>query len=304
MSPLRRIADGAAVPTRALELAIEAAPAIPWVLLVTAVDQGTPGSVVGGMFLYLVGAALKQPLPLGPRLDRVASPKPGVWLTSPTRRFRRLVALVLPLAGLGCAIGMAVASFDAGDALALALDLFVVLGFVASVAWDAWRGLSVRVETRIDAEGLYSRALDGTIGLDQILEILPRPRGEKFKLRLRVGPGAAGLPSYLKHRGGDVTIEMSAACLTYDLAVNALREADPAVNFHRDAVPLDSPFVVPIRGVDHEENVTTAWEEMEDQSRRFDRDLSELRLPPETYGYRPVLLETIDDAEPGAGTGS
>lgn len=299
MSVLRKIADGVVVRTSPLSLALEVAPALPWVLLVTAVDNGTPGSAVGGLFLYVLGMALKQPWPIGPRLDRVASPKPGMWLTSPTRRFRRAVALVLPLAGLACAIGMAAASFWNGEAWALALDVLIVLGFVASVGWDAWRGLPVRLEARIDAEGLYSRALGGTLRLDQILQVLPRPRGEKFKLRLRVGPGALGLPSYERFRGGELTIDLSAACVTHDLAVEALSGVHPGLDFHVDAVPLDTPFVVPIRGVDHEENVTVGWDEIEDQRRRLDRDWRQPYTSPETYGYRPVLLQTIDDAERG-----
>ena len=298
MSSLRKITDGVVARTSPVSLALEVAPALPWVLLVMAVENDTPGSMLGGMFLYAASAALKQPWPLGPRRDRVASPESGVWLTSPTRRFRRLVALILPLAGLACAASMAMASFWDGDALALALDGFITLGFAATVGWDAWRGLPVRLEARIDAEGLYSRALDGTIRLDQILEVLPRPRGEKFKLRLRVGPGAVGLPSYQRHRGGEVTVDLSAACLTFDLAVEALRGVDPDLGFHVDAVPLDTPFVVPIKGVDHEENVTNAWDEMDDQRQRFERDLREPYTSPETYGYRPVLLHSIDDAEP------
>ncbi len=298
MSSLRKIADGMVSRTSALSLALEVAPALPWVLLVMAVDNDTPGSMLGGMVLYALGAALKQRWPVGPRLDRVASPNPGVWLTSPTRRFRRLVALILPLAGLACAASMAMASFWDGDALALALDGFIALGFAATAGWDAWRGLPVRLEARIDAEGLYSRTLGGTIRLDQILEVLPRPRGEKFKLRLRVGPGAVGLPSYQRHRGGEVTIDLSAACVTFDLAVEALRDVDPDLNFHADAVLLDSPFVVPIKGVDHEENVAAAWDEMDDQRRRFERDLREPYTSPETYSYRPVLLHSISDIEP------
>lgn len=299
MSALARIADGVRARTGALRRAIEFAPALPWILLVTAVERGTPGAVLGGMILYAVGAALKQPWPLGPRLNRVASPEPGVWLTSPTRRFRRLVALILPLVGLVCATGMAVASFDEGDAWALALDVFIMLGFVASVAWDAWTGLPVRLEARIDADGLYSRTLGGPIRLDQILEVLPRPRGEKFKLRLRVGPGAAGLVSYHQHRGGEVTVDLSAACLTHDAAVEALRGVHPELNFHVDAVPPDHPFVVPIKGVDHEEHVVSTWDEMEAQRRRFDREWPTSGASTEDYRYRPFLLQAIDDEAPG-----
>lgn len=297
MSALRQIADGKTPRISPLGLAIEVAPALPWVLLVMAIDNGAPGSMAGGLFLYLLGAALKQPWPIGPRLDRMASPEPGVWLTSPTRRFRRAVALLMPLLGLACATGMASAAFHDGDALALTLDAFIALGFAACVGWDAWRGLPVRLEARIDDQGLYSRALGGTIRLDQILEVLPRPRGEKFRLRLRVGPGAAGLPSYQRHRGGEMTLDLSAACLTHDVAVEALRRACPDLGFHVDAVPLDTPFVVPIKGVDHEENLTANWDEMEEQRRRFDNDLREPHVAPETYAYRPVLLQSIDDGE-------
>ena len=152
-------------------------PGLPWVALAFAVDHDTPGSVAAGLMLWAVTMILRSEWPAGHAEFKLLSPEPGVWITSPTRRLRRLVALLFPATGLACALAMAGASYWDGDALALVFDALIALGFVAVIGWDAWRGLGVQLEARIDDTGLYSHALGATIRWPQMVEILPRPRG-------------------------------------------------------------------------------------------------------------------------------
>jgi hypothetical protein len=245
----------------------ELAPGLPWVALALAVDRDTPGSAIGGLMLWAVTMILRSEWPAGHGAFKHLSPEPGVWMTSPTRRLRRLVALLFPTLGLTCALVMAGASYWEGDALALTFDALIALGFAAVIGWDAWRGLRVRLEARIDEAGLYSNALGDTIRWPQMLEILPRPRGQRFKLRLRVGPGSPGLPSWRRHRGGEVTVDLSGAGLTAADAIAALIAFRPELAVHDEVRPMDTPLVLPIRLEGH--GMTSSWEEIEREQQRF-----------------------------------
>jgi hypothetical protein len=302
MGVLRRITDGSYAGLSALQRARELAPALPWAGLAFVIDQSTPGSVIGASLLAAVSMVLQGGWPTGNGAFKWLSPEPGVWLTSPTRRQRRRIALLFPTAGLVCALTMAAASYWEGDALALGFDALLVLGFAVMIGWDAWSGLTVRLETRIDADGLYSRALGHTLSWAQIQEILPRRRGERFKLRLRVGPGSPGLPSWRRDRGGTVTVDLSGAGLAAADAIAALMAFRPDLAVHDDARPVETPLVLPIRTWGHGFNAV--WEEIEREQRRFSGETAQAdwgdpkpeRLP------RLNLVATWDEEEGSGAT--
>ncbi|SFK21615.1 hypothetical protein [Caulobacter sp. UNC279MFTsu5.1] len=107
------------------------------------------------------------------------------------------------------------------------------------------------VELRIDAAGLYSRDLGGTLAWDQILEIGPRLRGDEAILRLAVGPNAApGLSASLREQGGKVIVNLRDAGAHRDVVIGALTahrpSLDPTVRAEKTA---DAVFVLPIEGI-------------------------------------------------------
>lgn len=183
--------------------------------------------------------------------DATATSAPGVWLTGRKALWGRRIERAAPLAGLGMSVLLTLtAGLVGASTWAMSYLLALTAAFAVQGGYLFWRGrvsLALQVELRVDAEGLYSRRLDGILAWDQIERIEPRERGDRQVLRLAVGPNQAkALPAAQRERGGSIQIVLGDAAVSREDVVAAMIAARPSLAGTEPA--QDPAMVQPITG--------------------------------------------------------
>ena len=189
----------------------------------------------GGLAIFLaIGIAWAGWFAFARIPDAAASPAPGVWLTGRKALWKRWIDRAGALAGMGVsALAAVIAGLKGASAWGTGYLWIVTAVFAVQAGYLFWRGrafLKREVELRIDAEGLYSRALGGTLAWDQIERIAPRERGDRQLARLVVGPNSlTALPASRREQGGPIVLGLSEILASREEVVAAIVAVRPSL---------------------------------------------------------------------------
>lgn len=187
--------------------------------------------------------------------DTAANPAPGVWLTGRKALWKRWMDRASTLVGMGVsALAALIAGFKGASALGTGYLWVLTAVFAVQAAYLIWRErafLTREVELRIDAEGLYSRALGGTLTWAQIERIAPRERGDRQLVRLVVGPNS--LRASRREQGGTIVLGLGEVLASRKEVVAAMVAVRPSLEAAVEAVETaghasDAAMVQPIIG--------------------------------------------------------
>lgn len=208
----------------------------------------------GGLTIFLVlGIAAAGAFALVP--DAAERPAPGVWLTGRKALWKRWIDRAGTLTGTGVsALAALIAGLKGASAWGTGYLWIVTAVFAVQAGYLFWRGRAFpkrEVELRIDAEGVYSRALGGTLTWDQIERIAPRERGDRQLVRLVVGPNSLkALPSSRREQGGPIVLGLSEILVSREEVVAAMVAVRPSLEAVVEAAgnASDTAMVQPIIG--------------------------------------------------------
>ena len=185
--------------------------------------------------------------------DAAANPAPGVWLTGRKALWRCWIDRAAALAGMGVStLAALIADFKGASTWAQGYLWVLTAAFAIQAGYLFWRGrafLRREVELRVDADGLYSRELGGTLTWDQIERIAPRERGDRQRLRLVVGPNRLlALPAARREHGGPIELGLSAAVVSREEVLAAMIAVRPSLATTESAPTSEPAMVQPITG--------------------------------------------------------
>lgn len=253
MNPLAKVTDGADLSQLSREAAFSFLSALPTLALIFGIKVVGGGA---GVALAVLAAVIVARWMVARRPGRERQMRSGVWLMTVKGHWSRWFDAMAPLVGAAIALALAAVAWglhEPGWELVYLLLTAAGFGVQAILAAKAQATPRDEVELRIDAEGLYARQFGGTLRWNEILDILPRRRGDKMLVRMAIGPSALPLiPEGRRVHGGIVELNLSNVYVTREAALAAM-----ATYRSLHSSPPDDIFVQPIEGVYVDEPVNT-----------------------------------------------